>query len=336
MLLVGDIGGTKTILAVFSAERGPNTPLVQKTYASAHYPSLESMIQEFLQSVDYSVETACFGVAGPVVAGRAQITNLPWVIDAVVLRAAFGWSSVDLINDLEAVAYAIPILEPGDVYLLSPGKPVPGGNLSVLAPGTGLGEAYVTIDNGRFVAHASEGSHVSFGPVDSLQVGLLCYMREKKGFDHVSYERVCSGGLGIPNLYDFFKDSGYAEEPAWLAEALAGSEDPTPVIIKAALDQENPCELCQAALDLFVAILGAEAGNQALKVMATGGIYLGGGIPPRILSKLQEPPFLQALRSKGRFHALLADIPVKVILNSQAGLMGAAAFGFDRFPVQAG
>jgi glucokinase len=329
MLLAGDIGGTKTVLAVFSLEQGPNTPLVQKTYPSASYPTLEAMVQEFLEAVNLTVESACFGVAGPVFAGRAHITNLPWVIDTECLLSTFGWRRVHLINDLEAVAYAIPILKTEDVYALSAGSPVPGGNLSVLAPGTGLGEAYVTVENGHFVAHACEGSHASFAPTDALQIGLLRYLW-KQGYEHVSVERVCSGALGIPNLYAYLKDSGYAEEPAWLADALASCDDPTPVIMSAAMGDERPSALCRGVLDLFTTILGSEAGNQALKIMATGGIYLGGGIPPRILAKLKEPAFLDAIRRKGRFQAMLAHMPVMVILNAQAGLLGAAAFGFDR------
>lgn len=343
MLLVGDIGGTKTVLAIVSAEGGSRAPLAQQTYPSAKYSSLESMIAEFLAGLDAQllgapVTGASFGVAGPVVEGRALITNLPWVIDAGQLKATFGWAFTYLINDLEAVAYAIPILEPEDVAVLSAGKPAKGGNIAVLAPGTGLGEAYLTFDHGKYVAHASEGSHASFAPMDAQQMSLLTFLREKMGFEHVSYERVCSGGLGIPNLYAYLKDAGEAgqvplTEPAWLAEALASSADPTPVIITAALDQERPCELCRATLDLFVKILGQEAGNQALKVMARGGIYLGGGISPRILPSLQQPAFLEALRKKGRFHDLLADMPVYVILNSRAGLLGAAAYGLDHLPV---
>lgn len=331
MLLAGDIGGTKTVLAVYAAEKGPNTPVVQKTYPSSNYASLELMVREFLETVDLPNESACFGVAGPVLAGRAQITNLPWVIDAKCLVSVFGWRSVHLINDLEAVAYAIPVLEPEDIFTLSAGNAVLGGNLAVLAPGTGLGEAYVTLENGRFTAHACEGSHASFAPMNELQMGLLRFLWEK-GFEHVSHERVCSGSLGIPNLYTYLKTTGYAEEPAWLSEALESSNDPTPVIMNCALDEENACELCRMTLDLFTAILGQEAGNQALKIMATGGIYLGGGIPPRILTKLKEPAFLNAIRRKGRFHAMLANIPVKVILNAQAGIIGAAAFGFDHQP----
>lgn len=327
-VLIGDIGGTKTILAVFSSEDGPRKPLVEKTYPSGQYDSLEAIIKKFQSEVDLPIGGACFGVAGPIVAGRAQITNLPWVIDAARLAAVFNWPPVKLLNDLEAVAYAVPIMGAEDFFTLNAGNPVQGGNISVIAPGTGLGEAYMTYKDGRYYAHASEGSHVSFGPVGELQIGLLRYLNAQ-GFSHVSYERVCSGGLGIPHLYAYLKESGYAEEPVWLADQLAASDDPTPVIMTAAQDAERPCPLAVGVLEMFVAILGAEAGNQALKILASGGIYLGGGISPRILAELQKPAFLDALRAKGRFRELLAQFPVCVILNSKAGLLGAAAYGLE-------
>ncbi len=323
--LIGDIGGTKTILAVFSDQAGPFHPLVEKSFPSQHYDSLEAIIQQFQQEVKLPLDRACFGVAGPVFNGRAQITNLTWTIDCTILQKTFGWPAVKLLNDLEAVAYALPILRPEDIFILNAGKPLKNGSIAVLAPGTGLGEAYLTYDNGRYYAHASEGSHATFGPVGQLQIGLLIYLHQL-GYEHVSYERVCSGGLGIPHLYDYLKTTGL-EEPAWLAEQLSRSEDSTPVIMKAAYDSNRPCPLADATLDLFVSILGSEAGNLALKILATGGIYLGGGIPPRILTHLQKSYFLEALRSKGRFYNMLADMPVHVILNSKAGLAGAAAFG---------
>lgn len=327
-VLVGDIGGTKTILAVFSSEIGPRKPLVEMTFHSASYDTLEAIISEFQGVTNLKTDRACFGVAGPVVGGRARITNLTWVVDSDNLKAAFGWPAVGLLNDLEAVAYAVEILAPEDIHTLSAGTPVPGGNIGVLAPGTGLGEAFLTYGQGRYHAHASEGSHVSFGPVGALQVGLLAYINQQ-GFEHVSYERVCSGGLGIPHLYAYLRSIGYAPEPEWLAQQLAASDDPTPVIFNAAQDPARPCALAEATLDLFVEILGAEAGNLALKVLSTGGIYLGGGIPPRIIAQLEKPAFLKALRSKGRFREMLTDMPVHVILNSKAGLLGAAAFGLS-------
>lgn len=327
-VLIGDIGGTKTILAVFSSETGPNKPLVELTYPSTHYASLEAIVAEFLAAVKLPVASACFAIAGPIVAGRAHVTNLAWTVDSEVLKSTFMWPEVKLLNDLESVAYAINILGPSDIYTINPGVPVAGGNIAVLAPGTGLGEAFLTGKDGHYQAHASEGSHVSFGPVGPLQIGLLQYMNQQ-GHHHVSYERVCSGGLGIPNLYAYLKSIGHAEEPAWLAEQLAGAEDITPIIVNAAQDSTRPCELAVATLDMFVAILGAEAGNLALKVLSSGGIYLGGGISPRILTNLESPEFMDALRNKGRFHEMLSKYPVHVILNPKAGLLGAAAFGLS-------
>jgi glucokinase len=329
-VLVGDIGGTKTILAVVSAEAGPRVPVVQKTYSSHQYQTLESIVREFLGEVAIDIGRACFGVAGPVVGGRAQITNLAWVVDGAALRSVFGWSSVDLLNDMQAIGNALSVLEPQDLRTLSAGTREPGGSMAILAPGTGLGEGYVTYDDGAFHAHGCEGSHAAFAPVGPLQVGLLAYMNAQ-GFEHVSFERVCSGGLGVANLYAYLKSTGL-NEPAWLAEEIASADDPTPVIFSAGQDQARPCELAAATLDLFVTILGAEAGNLALKILATGGIYLAGGMSPRILAELEKPAFLEALRAKGRFRQVLTDMPVHVILNPGAGLLGAAAFGLAISP----
>jgi glucokinase len=262
-----------------------------------------------------------------VVGNRATITNLPWVIEAEKLKEEFTFSSVRLLNDLVAVANAVPVLESDDVYTLTEGQPVAGGAIGVIAPGTGLGEAFLTWDGVRYRAHPSEGGHVDFGPTDELESGLLEYLRGR--FEHVSYERVCSG-LGIPNIYDYLKESGVAAEPDWLAQRLCTVDDRTPVIAEAAMDEEQPCELCTAAMEMFLRILGAEAGNLALKVLATGGIYLGGGIPPRILPALTKPIFLTSFRDKGRFRSLLSRIPVKVILNPKAALLGAACYGLEQ------
>jgi glucokinase len=324
MLLAGDIGGTKTNLAVFSPEAGPRAPLAEAIFSSTDYPSLEAVAREFLAQVDLDVERASFGVAGPVVAGRARVTNLPWVIDEAQLREALGLSSVRLLNDLESIANAIPFLEPADLHTLNEGQPEPGGAMAVIAPGTGLGEAYLTWDGAHYRAHASEGGHAGFAPANSLEVNLLRYLQGR--FEHVSCERVCSG-IGIPNIYAFLKDGGSYLEPDWLAEQLVASDDPTPVIVNAALDREEACEICIAALDTFVSILGAEAGNLALKVLSTGGVYLGGGIPPRILPVLEQGRFMEAFCDKGRMSDLLARMPVLVILNPKVALLGAACHG---------
>ena len=324
MLLAGDIGGTKTNLAVYSPEAGLRKPLVQATFPSAMYPSLEALVRTFLTQIHLPVDRASFGVAGPVIAGQATITNLPWVMDEQELAATLNLSSVHLLNDLEAVAHAIAFLQPAEIQTLSQGQPVAGGNIAVIAPGTGLGEAFLTWDGSKYRTHTSEGGHSDFAPTNELEIELLRYLLKR--FDHVSYERVCSG-KGIPNIYAYLRDSGHADESALLKEQLATAEDLTPIIVNAALNASS--ELCVDTLNTFVSILGSEAGNMALKVIATGGIYLGGGIPPRILSFLEHERFMHAFRDKGRFVKLLNDMPVHVILNPAVALLGAASHGLE-------
>ncbi len=326
ILLAGDIGGTKTDLALFSPERGPRAPLAEATFPSAQYPSLEALVQQFLERARFPVSGACFGVAGPVMNGQSRITNLPWVIDEGRLGEALHLPSVRLLNDLDAIAHAIPTLQPADFEALHAGIPVSGGAIAVIAPGTGLGEAFLTWDGRHYRAHPSEGGHADFAPGNALELEMLRYLQRQ--FGHVSYERVCSG-RGLPNIYAYLKATGYAEEPGWLANELAAAADPTPVIIKGALN-DRPCGLCRSTLDTFASILAAEAGNLALKVLATGGVYLGGGLPRRILSVLKGEGFMQAFRRKGRLADVLDRVPVHVILNPKVGLLGAAVYGLGR------
>ena len=326
MLLAGDIGGTKTHLAVFSLDAGPYTPLAEGTFRSAQYVSPEAVVREFLSNIDLNIDRACFGVAGPVVHGRAVITNLPWEMEESRLADALGLERVTLLNDLESIANAVPLLEADDVYALNDKAPEPGGAIAVIAPGTGLGEAFLIWNGKRYEAHPSEGGHADFGPQTELQLGLLRYLQDMYG--HVSYERACSG-IGIPNIYAYLKARGHAEEPTWLADKLAAAPDATPVIVDSALGKAEPCALCAATLDTFISILGAESGNLALKTLATGGIYLGGGIPPRILSALTSGTFMQSFQDKGRFNEFMIRLPVHVILNSNAALLGAARYGLE-------
>ena len=328
MLLAGDIGGTKTAVAVYALDGDAHHPIAQAVFPSADFCNLESLAHTFLRQTGLTVDRAVFGVAGPVVAGRVEGTNLPWVIDERDLSRALNLQAARLLNDLQSIAYAVTILGGGDLETLNVGKPPAGGTLAVVAPGTGLGEAYLTWDGERYEPHASEGGHGDFGPSSSLEIDLLRYLYKR--FGHVSVERVCSG-VGIPNIFDFLRDTGYAPEPEWLREQLESATDPTPVIVSAAMDDSRPCELCAAVLDTFVSILGAEAGNLALKVLASGGVYIAGGIPPRILPALRHRRFLAAFRNKGRLSYLLEDMPVHVVLNSQAGLLGAAHYGLTRF-----
>lgn len=326
MLLTGDIGGTKSILALYPNDGDARSPLVQARYASREFPSLTRLLDAFLAEHDAVIDAACLAVAGPVVAGKAEAMNLSWVVTEQGLRARLGDIPVRLVNDLQATAYAIPALTPDDLHTLHAGEAEARGALAVIAPGTGLGEAYLVWDGEMYRAYASEGGHTDFAPRNELEIALLRFLMRR--MDHVSYERVCSG-MGIPNLYAFLKDSGYAPEPPWLAQQLLQAEDPTPVIVTAALQHDPPCALCAAALDLFVAILGAEAGNLALKVLSTGGVYVAGGIPPRILDVLRHGRFMQNFIRKGRFADRLVRMPVHVVLNPNTALIGAARYGFD-------
>jgi glucokinase len=313
LLLAGDVGGTKTSLAIYSPEAGPRSPLAADTLSSAHYSSLEALVSDFLAKVNLRPARASFGVAGPVVDGKATITNLPWIMSERQLQVDLNLApgSVSLLNDLVAIAHAVPWLEADDLYTLNQGQAVRGG---------------ATWDGSRYRAHASEGGHTDFAPTDSLEVDLLRYLLDR--FGHVSYERVCSG-RGLPNIYAFLKDSGYAQEPAWLAERLAAVDDPNPIIVEAALGDGQRCELCVATLKTFASILATEAGNMALNVLATGGVYLGGGIPPRILPALRDSRFLEVFCEKGRMSSLMARIPVHVILNPKIALLGAACRGLE-------
>ncbi|MDD5723639.1 MAG: glucokinase [Syntrophales bacterium] len=320
-ILVGDIGGTKTALAVLSPERGPRDLLAKRTFSSGGFPSLEAVIGEFLTGTELVIDRAVFGIAGPVTRGHVNTTNLPWSVDEAQLAETFGFSSVRFINDLEAMAYGVPHLETSGLSVLNPGKPLKGGAIAVIAPGTGLGEAFLTWDGKSYQAHASEGGHTDFAPKSLLERELLSYLNGR--FGHASYERICSGP-GIFNIYEYLKQGGYGDEPLWLAKQLEGVEDATPVIVNAALDEDRPCELCVRALDEFVSILGAEAGNLALKVLATRGVYLGGGIVPRVLPFLKKAIFMKSFRDKGRYADLMDRIPVHVILTPDVALLGAA------------
>ncbi|UCG25692.1 MAG: glucokinase [Chloroflexota bacterium] len=322
MLLAGDIGGTKSVLALFSDELGPHHCIEKARYVCADYDSLAAIVADFLGRHDVQPTTACFGVAGPVQDNKVQVTNLPWQIDGRALSSALNGIPVYLLNDLEAIANAIPILESEDVVVLKPGEVDPEGPIAVVAPGTGLGEAFLFWDGQRYRAVPSEGGHTDFAPATPLELELLSYLQPR--MSHVSYERVCSG-IGMPNLYAFLHDSGRYEEPAWLAAELAKVDDPTPVIVKAA--QAGRAPICEATLELFLAILGSEAGNMVLQILATGGVYLGGGIPPRILPQLQGDAFLRAFTRKGRFSDLLGRVQVEVIVDPRSALHGAANFG---------
>ncbi|MCU0586679.1 MAG: glucokinase [Syntrophobacteraceae bacterium] len=318
MILAGDIGGTNTRLALVDAEGDELRIAAEKTFPSRERASLEAAVGEFLALHPCDLTRATIGIAGPVRNGRCEATNLPWVVDAKSLAKRLRLERVGLINDLEANAYGVALLRAKDFVVLNRGARSPRGNMAVISAGTGLGEAGMYWDGTRHRPFATEGGHVDFAPRSQLEMELLEYSMSR--YRRVSWERLISGP-GLVNIYQFLRDTGKKEEPSWLAEEMRHG-DAAPVITRNALEGNSP--LCLQALEVFVSLYGAEAGNLALKLLATGGVVLGGGIAPRIISKLKEPEFMNAFTAKGRMKPLLQDMPVRVIMNPRTALLGAA------------
>ncbi len=318
MILAGDIGGTKVNLACFEVSGQRVLRGITDTYPSREHSNLVEIVRAFISAHHLTVEYASFGIAGPVKKGRAQLTNLPWVVDARELTRELGLKRTWLINDLEANAYGISGLEPVDFAVLNPGEEGAGGNAAIISAGTGLGEAGLFWDGHRYLPLACEGGHGDFAPRSELDVELWRYLRGR--FGQVSWERLLSGP-GSYNIYQFLRDTKRGEEPAWLTEELKNG-DPPSVVSRAAL--AGTCELCVRALDLFVTYYGAEASNLALKIMSTGGLYVGGGIAPKIIGKLQDGNFIKSFCASDRMKWLLEAMPVRVILNDKTALIGAA------------
>jgi len=318
LVLAGDIGGTSTRLAYFDSAGGRLTPLLEKRFPSREAGSLEEIVSGFTSDQGLSADRACFGIAGPVLQGRVRTPNLPWSVDAVELARILGMPAVEMINDLEANAYGIDLLGPDDMVVLNRGVPDPAGTIAVVSAGTGLGEALAYWDGSAHRPLRSEGGHADFAPRTELEAELLLFLRAEHG--RVSTERVVSGP-GLRNIYRFLRDVRHLPESPSVAEAMQQG-DPSAAITRAALASE--CPLCEQTLVLFVSLYGAEAGNVALRALATGGIYLGGGIAPKIIERLKGPGFMLAFTAKGRLSPLLENIPVRVILNDRTALLGAA------------
>ena len=318
MILAGDIGGTNARLAYFQPQNGHLELVSERVFPSREHSEFGEIVTQFLDDSGARPEVACFGIAGPVRNGRVETSNLPWVIEQARLAKQIHLPATLLINDLEANAWGIGALSASDLVPLNsvPGTAV--GNQAVVAPGTGLGEAGLFWDGTRHHVFACEGGHTDFAPQNELQIGLLQYL--KSNFGHVSYERVLSGP-GLVNVYEFLRESGCAtESPEFATQLKTG--DPAATISRAALDGTS--ELAEKALDVWISVYGAEASNLALKVMATGGLFLAGGITPKILSRLTKPLFMESFLNKGRLRPLVEGIPVQVVTNDKAGLLGAA------------
>lgn len=324
-VMAGDIGGTKSNLAFFHGSPDAPEAVAERSYWNREFTNLAEVVRRFLADTGLSADHACFGVAGAVVDGASVLPNLNWKLSENELVRVLGLKSVHLINDLEANALGISTLAPEQFFVLNPGQPRAGGNRALIAAGTGLGEAFLFNTDAGYRVSASEGGHADFAPRSEQQIALLRYLLAR--YDHVSYERVLSGP-GLINLYNFLRDGAGMEEPPWLVERLNSSEDAAAIISTAGLLREAP--ICIRALDLFQEIYGAAAGNLALKALATNGLYLGGGIAPKLLEIFSQGGFMAAFTAKGRFADLLAQIPVSIILEPKTALYGAAAFALHR------
>ncbi|MGH2607446.1 MAG: glucokinase [Tepidiformaceae bacterium] len=317
-ILAGDVGGTKTVVALFKEAEGALRLVRDMTLPSREFAGLGPIIRHFLETGPRpKIDAACFGVAGAVIDGRCEATNLPWALDKQTLLDTIPTPRVMLLNDLEAAAWGLMELPPGDLMTLQAGLPRTG-NMALIAAGTGLGEALIVCDGMRRIVVASEGGHADFAPRTELESELLAYLRGE--FGHVSYERVLSGP-GLFNIYRFLRERSGVAEPQWLKERM-DRQGSSATISEVALAGEHP--LCVEALDLFAGIYGAEAGNLALKALAVGGVYVGGGIAPKIRAKLADGTFLAAFHDKGRFARLMESIPVRLALDPRAPLLGAA------------
>lgn len=321
MILAGDIGATRTRLAAFDTEGNRLRSVVEKTYASQEHGGLAEVLSQFVRTEGIPVHQASFGVAGPVRGGTSKISNLPWIIDARELAKQLKLPSVGLLNDLEAYAYGIDALDSKDFTTLSEGSEDSEGNRAVISARTGLGMAGLYWDGFRHHPFACEGGHADFAPRDEIEVDLLAYLRKRYG--RISCERILSGP-GIRNIYEFLRDTGKAEEPAWLRDQINAAPDPSPLISKMAIEGKAP--ICDQTLAIFVSVFGAETGNCALRYMTTGGIFIGGIIAAKLVNRMKDSAFMQAFLDKGRMEALLKDMPVKVILNDDCGLIGAARY----------
>jgi len=323
-ILAADIGASKANLGIFPADDYSQLePICHLSLVTGDFQSTNQLLKHFLKNCPHEIDSACLGVPGPVLDNQSTTTNLPWIINGDSLAEEFSIGKVRLVNDLEAAASAVPLLQNGDLYELNKGVKRDNANKAVISPGTGLGEAFLTRNEAgtAYISYPSEGGHCDFAPISPVEIELLAHLHDKLG--HVSYELVCSG-LGIVNIYNFLLESAQDDEPDWLLEMFDREDDPSRVIVNVAMDKESSYKPCRKTMELFAAILGAEAGNLALKVMALGGVYIGGGIPPRIIELLDSKKFLKPFLNKGRMSTLLDDIPVYVITNPKAPLIGAA------------
>lgn len=326
-ILAGDIGGTKTILALFTQAKGAYTPVVGKKIQSQNILDFSAVAKLFLQENSVKPEACCFGVAGPVFAGKVRITKLGWQLSEDELKESLDVGCVTLVNDLAATAYAIPVLKKKDFHILNEGQADRCGNKTIIAPGTGLGEVFLTYGDDGYNVHASEGGHCLFAPVTQLHRELLEFL--SKNNEQITYDLICSG-RGIPLIYSFLKQQKNEFEPSWLAEKFIKCDDRTPFIMDSALGKGDKAQISIKTVEIFVEILASEAANCALKLLSSGGVYLAGGIPPRILDFLKTKRFIDLFTDRKPFHDFLVNIPFAVVTNPKSALIGAACYGMNK------
>jgi glucokinase len=326
MIIAGDIGGTKTLIALYERTTEGLHQGAERSFVSAEYGSLEAIVGEFLRDhAGVQLETACFGVPGAIIDGRVHTTNLSWNLSESALEG-FLKCPVKLLNDLQTTAFGVRYLAPSELEVLNHGvTPRHKGNIAVVAAGTGLGEAFLCFDGSQHHPMASEGGHADFAPRNEREVELLRYLQKQFG-EHISNERVLSGP-GFYNIYSFLRDTGFAPEPQWLRDQLAAGGDHSAIISEVGLAGKSP--LCEETLEMFAELYGAEAGNVALRCMAVGGVFVGGGIAPKLIKVLRNGKFMHAFVDKGRMSAMLKEIEVSVALNPHAALIGAAHFALN-------
>lgn len=319
MILAGDIGATKTNIACFERGKSQLVPATMRSYPSRQFASLNDVVREFLKDVPVSVDAAAFGIAGPVVDGHSKLTNLGWEVDCHELSHILKLDTVGLINDLQATAYGALEIAPDERLVVNEGVSQQHAPIAVIAAGTGLGEGGLLWDGKRYRAIPSEGGHTEFGPRNEVEIDLLRFLIGK--FGRVSYERIISGP-GFMNVYEFFRLRAGYDEPVWLQKMFSAG-DPSAVVSHAGVEGRD--QACVETVQLIASLYGAEAGNLALKILATGGVFVGGGIAPKILPAIKQY-FMPAFVSKGRYRALMEQMPVHIIMNDKAALIGAAHY----------